>query len=62
MKIHLESNRGAFAMCGSGFASATVSLTDDPAKATCKNCLRVNRGLERDRRLGEVATRALHTP
>ena len=36
MRVHLQSNRGAFAMCGAGFATATVSLTEDPAEATCK--------------------------
>ena len=61
-KIHLQSNRGEFAMCGAGFATATVSLTESPDAATCKNCLRVNRTLERDRRLREVARQALHTP
>ena len=54
-KIHVHSNRGDFAMCGAGAPSPTVVITTFAVDATCKNCLKINRSLEQDRRRREMA-------
>ena len=58
--VHMRSNRGDFAMCGVGFASPTVTITDDAEAATCGNCRRIQRAIERDRRAREMARESLY--
>lgn len=59
-KVHKRSNRGDFAVCGAGAPSATVLVTDDGEEVTCKNCARVWRTIERDRRSQAMARESLY--
>ena len=41
-------------------STATVVIADDPETVTCGNCRRVQRTIERDRRVRELAMQSLH--
>jgi hypothetical protein len=60
-RVHLRSvNGGNNTKCGNGGISFKPPITDDPAEATCKNCLKVQHGINRDREMRALATRSLY--
>jgi hypothetical protein len=59
--VHLNrADYPGFTKCGNGGPGSGVEVTDDPAGATCKNCLRVQRGIDRDREAAELARQSLY--
>jgi hypothetical protein len=47
--VHLRSfSGGNNTKCGRGGVTFSAPITDDPAKATCKNCLATHAAIQRD--------------